>query len=153
MKIDEYLSNLCKHVGLTEDQFSVEVDAEDEERISVHIKLPEEESGLFIGHHGETLQSLQLITRISFFDDLDGKFLSLNVNDYREQRRDQLVERVENAARQVLETGEPYTFPYLNSRDRFVVHSTLGENEEFSGLVSESDGEGRERYLSIRLKD
>jgi len=151
MKVEDYLNNLCKHLGLTDDQFSVEIE-ETDDVLSAKIVLPEEESGLFIGYHGETLQAIQRMIRVSFYDELGEKRFQLNVNDYREQRQDKLEERVEKIARRVLETGESYTFPYLSSHDRFLIHTILSAEEEFSELVSESSGEGRERLLTIKLK-
>ncbi|MBU2543353.1 KH domain-containing protein [Patescibacteria group bacterium] len=151
MTIKEYLIKLCKHVGLTEEQFSIELE-ETDEITSAKLVLPEEESGLFIGYHGETLQALQRLIRVSFFDQLEKKIFKLNVNDYREQQEEQLREKVINIAQKVLETGEAYTFSFLPAHDRFLVHTILSSRENFSGLISESAGEGRDRYLTIRLK-
>lgn len=152
MTIQDYLTRLCQHVGLTDDQFTIEV-VEDETQTQATLKLPEEESGLFIGYHGETLQSIQRLVRISFYEELQNKLFKLNVNNYREQRQDQLEEKVMDIAQRIIETGDPYTFPYLTAQDRFVIHSTLSQHEEFSGLMSESEGDGKQRYLTIRLKD
>lgn len=152
MTIEEYLNNLCKHTGLTEGEFSVSVE-EGDDLINATIKLPESESGLFIGYHGENLQSLQRLIRVSFYEELEGKIFKLNVNDYREQRQEQLEENVVSIARRVLETGEPYTFSYLTAHDRYIVHSTLGSLEEFSRLTSESEGEGKYRYLTIKIRE
>jgi spoIIIJ-associated protein len=151
MKIEEYLINLCKHVGLTEDQFKIELE-ESDESISAKVVLPEDESGLFIGYHGETLQAIQRMVRISFYEELGEKRFKLNVNDYREQRKSQLEERIANIAQRVLETKESYAFSYLSAHDRFLVHTILAEDSRFSDLVSESEGEGRNRCLTIRLK-
>jgi spoIIIJ-associated protein len=151
MTIQDYLSRLCQHVGLADDQFTIEI-SDTEEVLEATIQLPESESGLFIGYHGETLQSLQRLVRITFYDELQDKIFKLNINNYREQRQDQLEEKVVGIAQRVIETGEPYTFPYLTAHDRFIVHTALSSSEEFSGLVSESEGEGNERYLTIRLK-
>jgi spoIIIJ-associated protein len=151
MKIEDYLIKLCKHVGLTEDQFTVEID-DGEEMMSAKISLPEEESGLFIGYHGETLQAIQRMIRISFFDLLKDKGFQLNVNDYREQREEQLTERVKEIAGRVLETGESYTFSYLTAQDRYLIHTILSDNEELAGLTSKSEGEGKQRYLTIFVK-
>jgi len=151
MKIEEYLTNLCKHVGLTDDQFKIELEEADE-LISAKVVLPEEESGLFIGYHGETLQAIQRMVRISFYDELGEKRFKLNVNDYREQRQSQLEDRIVKIAQRVLETGESYTLSYLSAHDRFLTHTILSEDDRFSDLVSESEGEGRDRYLTIRLK-
>lgn len=151
MKIEEYLTNLCKHVGLTDDQFQIELE-EGDESISAKVVLPEEESGLFIGYHGETLQAIQRMVRISFYDELGEKRFKLNVNDYREQRQGQLEERIIKVAQQVLEAGESYTFPYLSAHDRFLIHTILSGDERFSDLASKSEGEGRDRLLTIHLK-
>lgn len=148
-KIEEYLANLCQHLGLSAEQFEIEFE-ENDEMITAKLVLPEEESGLFIGFHGETLQALQRLIRISFYEELTEKRFKLNVNDYREQRQDQLLERLEKIVDQVLETGESYTFPHLSSHDRFVIHKEISEN--FTELTSESSGEGRGRQLTVSLK-
>lgn len=152
MTIQEYLIKLCHHVGLTEDEFSVEI-KEDDELIAVRLELPENESGLFIGYHGETLQSIQRVVRVSFYDEIGDKLFKLNVNDYRQQREEYLVEKTIKIAQRVQETGEPYTFPYLTTYDRYLVHSTISDNSDLSDVVSESEGEGRYRYLTIRLQE
>lgn len=151
MKIEEYLVNICKHLGLTDDQFQIEIE-EIDEAINAKVVLPEEESGLFIGYHGETLQAIQRMVRISFYDELGEKRFKLNVNDYREQRQDQLKERIVEIAQRVLNTGESYTFSYLSAHDRFLTHAILSEDERFVDLESKSEGEGRDRYLSIQFK-
>jgi spoIIIJ-associated protein len=151
MKIEEYLVNVCQHLGLTDEQFKIEIEVTDES-IAAKIVLPEEESGLFIGYHGETLQAIQRMVRISFYEELGEKRFKLNVNDYREQRQDQLKERVTGIAQRVLDTGESYVFSYLSAHDRFLTHSLLSEDERFATLESKSEGEGRDRYLTIQLK-
>ena len=152
MELKTYLTKLCKHVGLLDEQFSVELTEEDD-LIKAKLVLPEEESGLFIGYHGETLQAIQRVTRVSFYDELEGKIFKLNVNDYREQRQEQLVDKVEAVALRVQESGEPYTFSYLTANDRYLIHTTLSEDERFSDLLSESSGEGKHRYLTIRTQE
>lgn len=154
MELKTYLTKLCKHVGLLEEQFSIELaEVEEDDLIKAKLVLPEEESGLFIGYHGETLQAIQRVARVSFYDELEGKIFKLNVNDYREQRQEQLSRKVSRVAQRVQESGEAYTFSYLTANDRYLVHTTLGEDERFSDLVSESSGEGKHRYLTIRPQD
>lgn len=153
MTITDYLQKLCQHCGVDPSHIQITLE-ETDTHIKAHIELPEEESGLFIGYHGETLDSVQRMVRLTFREELEAqdKRFILNVNQYREQRQDQLAERVITIAQRVLETGESYTFNYLPSHDRFLVHTTLSENSEFAELESVSEGEGRERYLTIRLK-
>lgn len=152
MTIQTYLTNLCQHCGFEADSVTLTLDEQDD-RITVMIEVPEEESGLLIGFHGETLSALQRLTRVVFQEELGEKRLVININNYREQREDKVQELAHRAARKVLETGRPYTFSYLPANERFIVHTTLSQEPEFESLESVSEGEGRDRVLSIRLKN
>lgn len=151
--IDTFLSQLCEHCGLTADQFSVSLE-ETEGRILVQLNVPDEDSGLFIGHHGDTLESLQRVLRIIFQkEDADPRIL-LNVNDYRQKREEKLRETTRLVAQRVLETGEEHTFrTYFSAHERFIIHTTLGEDPQFAELESVSAGEGKDRRLSIQFKN
>jgi spoIIIJ-associated protein len=151
MTIQTYLLNMCKHCGIEADTLEVEV-AEEEGFIRAQINVPEEESGLLIGFHGETLSSIQRLTRVVFQSEVGDRRLSVNVNNYREQREDKLKDITHRGAMHVLETGEPYEFAFLPANERFIIHSTISENPDFSELESVSEGEGRDRVLVIRLK-
>lgn len=151
MTIQHYLTSLCKHSGIDEEQVTISVQDEDD-RVIVHIELPVDDSGLFIGFHGETLDSLQRMIRVIFHEEYAEKKLILNVNDYREQRQDKIKDMVINVAQRVVETGNPYTFSYLSPYERFTVHTTLSEMPEFATLESVSEGEGNRRVLTIRVK-
>lgn len=147
MTVQDYLTKLCLHSGLAEDSFTITAEEEGEELI-ITLQLPETESGLFIGYHGETLESIQRLIRISLNEELGEKRFRLNVNQYRQQRQDQLIEKVVQIAEQIKETGESYTFPYLPAHDRFIIHSAI--SEKFPELESVSEGEGKYRVLTIR---
>lgn len=151
MTIQTYLTNICQHSGIDPDHLNIELD-ETEEAVNVAITVPMEDSGLLIGFHGETLSALQRLTRVVFQDELTDKRLSININNYREQRADKLKQIATRAAQRVLETGQAYTFSYLPANERFVIHSTISEDPEFSSLESISEGEGTHRVLTIRPK-
>lgn len=151
MTIQSFLVNVCQHSGIDAENLEVEVNDEGE-TIQATIKVPQEESGLLIGFHGDTLAAIQRLTRVIFQEELQDKRLVVNVNEYREQRSDRLKQMAEKAAEQVLETGRPYRFANLPSHERFVIHSTIGDNPDYAGLESVSEGEGRDRVLIIRPK-
>jgi spoIIIJ-associated protein len=153
MTIQHFISNLCKHSGVAEEDIQVEV-VEDEalNQTVVNVSLPEDESGLFIGHHGETLSAIQRLARLIFQDQLGDKRLFVNVNQYREQRAEKLKSRALMAAEKVLATGREYVFEGLSSAERFVIHTAIGENPDFAQLETISEGEGRGRVLVLRLK-
>ena len=152
MTIQEFIEHLCRHSGVEAEQLTVSVDDSTADAIVVHIEVPAEESGLLIGFHGETLTAIQRITRVIFQEELGEKRLVVNINEYREQRAEKLTEMAERAALQVRETGRPYRFSYLPANERFVIHSALSENPDFSDVESVSEGEGRARTLIVRLK-
>lgn len=151
MTIQNYLTNICQHSGIDADHLEIEM-IEDDQAVTAAITVPQEDSGLLIGFHGETLSAIQRLTRVVFQDELAERRLIININNYREQRAEKLQQIAIRAAERVLETGRPYTFSYLPANERFVIHSTISEDSAFSELESVSEGEGSRRVLTIRLK-
>lgn len=153
MTIDTFISQLAEHCGVSPEDVTVNIREEDE-YVKVGLELPEEDSGRFIGFHGETLESLQRITRIIFQDEYDDKKIVLNVNQYRQDRADRLQEITESVAQRVLESGNPYTFQsFMPAHERYIVHTTLSEMPDADQLESVSEGEGKNRRLTIRKKN
>lgn len=148
MTVSDFMTRLLAHLGV--DDSEVEV-TEDDQFIQVQIKVSEEESGLLIGYHGETLAALQKMAQISQRDTSEKKII-INVNDYKQHREEQLKEMTLRIAQKVLETKQSYIFPFLPANERLVVHSIISESPEFSELESVSFGEGNNRRLEIRLK-
>lgn len=153
MTIEEYLQRLLNLSGVDE----VEISSKTEDNhMLVHLTIPELDAGRVIGHRGETLAALQRVVRIVFYDELVDTKLVLDINDYRQQRTEQLLNMARNAAEQVLESGQEYVFPYLPSYERFIIHSAVsdsssdGKESEFKGLETFSEGEGRNRRLVLR---
>jgi len=151
MTIQNYLMNLCQHCGIDSEVLEVTIDEADD-RIEAKITVPEEDSGLLIGFHGETLSSMQRLARVVFQEELQDKRLVLNINNYREQRAEKLQDMARSGAYRVIETGQQHIFSYLPANERYVIHTTLADDAEFSQVESVSEGEGRERVLIIRLK-
>lgn len=117
----------------------------------VNLKIETEESGILIGYHGETLYSLQLIIGLIAFRKLGAwTRLVLEIGDYRKRRETQLVLMAKNLAQGVKQTGQPATMPYLTSGERRSVHLALADELD---VVSESEGEGDNRCLIIKLRN
>lgn len=153
MEVKTFLTQLCEHCGLSEEEVEVSVEEKDD-KVVVNINIPEEDSGIFIGHHGDSIDSIQRIMRIVFQDEFEDKRVVLNINDYREKREDRLKDLTYSVANKVLDTGEKHVFnSFLPAHERFIIHSTLSEEKEFDQLESVSEGIGRNRKLIIRLKN
>jgi len=151
MKIDTYLTNLVQHLGLEEDTFEIKIE-ETDDGVSINLQIPQEEIGLFVGYKAEVINSIQRMLRIIFSKDYDDKRISFNINDYRENRLNQLKERVAEICEKLGEDGGEYIFPPLSSFERFNIHSLISENENFAEFESFSEGEGLDRRLIIKKK-
>ncbi|QQG41907.1 MAG: KH domain-containing protein [Candidatus Woesebacteria bacterium] len=109
-----------------------------------------DETGLLIGKKGETLDSIQTILGITL-KQATGEWnrVVVNVGDYREKEEDYLKSLAESTAQRAKETGEPQSLYNLKPWQRRVVHMHLAEKAD---IVSESMGEGEERYLVVKAK-
>ena len=150
MKIQEYLEKLIKHLGV-DDEFEI-VLQETDNRLKVIISVPSEEAALLIGNYGETLEAIELLTKLSFKDDYKDKRIMLDINDYRGATENKLREEALELAHRVIETGETEELSGLNSYERYLIHSTIVEQEGLEGVESVSEDRDGERVLLIRLK-
>ena len=156
MKIDSFITQLCEHCGIEAEDITVTLENLDSQ-IVVTIAVPEEDSGIFIGHHGEGVDAIQRIVRIIFQDrenpEVDKK-ITVNINGYREKREERLKDLTYAIGNKVLDTKQPYTFSsYLPAHERFIIHSTLSDEAGFSELESVSEGSGKSRKLTIKIKE
>jgi len=73
-----------------------------------------------------------------------------DINNYRRERENLLVELARAAARKVIATKEEISLPAMNSYERRIVHMELAAHPE---VVTESYGSGRERFVIVKLVD
>ncbi|MBM3283102.1 KH domain-containing protein [Candidatus Gottesmanbacteria bacterium] len=109
-----------------------------------------QESGLLIGRHGETLNSLQLILGVILYKKLKSWVrVVLDVGNYRQAREEDIKEMVNRIASEVDATGKPVILPYLSPLERRIVHLMLSDHQK---VTSESSGEGRNRRITLKLR-
>jgi spoIIIJ-associated protein len=72
--------------------------------------------------------------------------VNVDVADYKKQHNSRIAEQAEEWAKKVLASGQPMNLRPMNPAERRVVHKVIGE---YSELRSESEGEGRERYVVL----
>ncbi|MDY5585568.1 MAG: R3H domain-containing nucleic acid-binding protein [Arcanobacterium sp.] len=103
-----------------------------------------------IGKRGETLDSLQELTRLAVQTQTGTRSrLLLDLLGYRDGHRAKIREIAERAVQKVLESGESYALRPMNPFERKVVHDVVAAN----GLSSDSSGIGPERHVVISLRD
>ena len=133
---------------LLEIQGDFEVEQAEE---SVEINLNTEDSGIVIGYHGDTLESLQLVLSLVLAKKLgEFKRVSIEVGEYKKKREEWLKSlALETKERVVSENKEIYLSD-LKSWERRVVHMLLQNDQE---VVSESVGEEKDRVLVVKPKN
>jgi spoIIIJ-associated protein len=109
-----------------------------------------DETGLLIGKKGETLLSIQTLLSV-LFKQKTGEWnrVVANVGDYREKEESYLKSLATTTASRAKETGQPQSLYNLKAWQRRVVHLALSEDKD---IVTESQGEGEDRYLVIKSK-
>lgn len=151
MDVQQFVQKILEHAGVNQAEVAL---AESEKEIVVSIKVSEEEAGLLVGRHGETLAAVQRLARVLYGQNNAEKRLVVDINDYRAKRLDNIRSLLITVADKVLETGQPTTLnTYLSPSERFFVHSTLGEDPKYVELESFSIGEDRGRRIVIQPKE
>lgn len=113
----------------------------------------EDNYSLLIGRRGETLDSIQYLTRLAANRGKeDGKSvrISINVGDYREKRERTLKDIARKNGRRVRKYGRSMTLNPMNPSERRIIHTTVAEME---GLQSYSVGSDSERRVVIALAE
>src|SRR3989344_913449 len=114
----------------------------------VQLQLSPSDSGILIGYHAETLNHFQLILSLIVHQQLKSWYrLTVNINDYRQNREATLTEMAHNAAERVRLTNKEVVMPYLDSFERRFIRLALSQEPD---LETVSLGEGRDRRLVIR---
>lgn len=148
-QIDQVKSEAEKIVGELGVEATVSVSYEEADRVfSCQIDSPH--AAVLIGFHGETLHCLQLILSFVVHKIFDEWIrVVVNVGDYRQKREEQLQKLALNLAMKAKFSGETQTIPNLSAIERRIVHLVLVEHPD---VVSQSEGEGRNRILTIKPK-
>jgi spoIIIJ-associated protein len=139
---EKKVKELFDKLGISE---AFEISEDDE---SINIVIDAEDPGMIIGHHGDTLDSLQrILAMVISRDSGEFKRVSLEVGDYKKNRSDYLRNLAEQTKQKVLTEGREIYLPSLKPWERREVHMFLSEDEE---VITESVGEGKERTLVVK---
>ena len=144
-KVQKLVENVLSLLDLSPDQFSVEVNEDDSVKVS--IQLPEDQTGIYIGHHGEGLSALQLLLSLMISQRTTKWYrVTVNINDYQERREDSLRNLAETAAEKAIALNQEVVLGNLSSYERRIVHLHL---EQHGGVTTESRGQEPLRQLLV----
>jgi spoIIIJ-associated protein len=107
----------------------------------------DEDMGLLIGRHGQTLEAIQELARVAIGQrtGLPARVV-VDIEDYRKRQIERLSARVREIALRVARTGRSETLEPMNPFLRKMVHTAVAEVD---GVDSSSEGEGAERRVVI----
>jgi len=106
-----------------------------------------QDSNLRVISEPETVEALQELTRLAVQVKTNAfSRLILDVGGSRQARVDELTRIVTKLIAKVKDNGEAIPMKPMSSYERKIVHDIISE----AGLVSESEGEGRDRHIVIK---
>lgn len=142
-KVQSLAQSLIEHMGIDGQVHAVKADDE-----TINIAIETEDTGLLIGYHGETINAVQRVLSMMVFKQLgDWVRVVTNVGDYREKREETVKSLALRIAQEVALTKRPVPLPFLVPFERRIVHMILADHPD---VVSESEGEGRERRIIVK---
>jgi spoIIIJ-associated protein len=117
------------------------------------INITGEESSALIGHHGDTLDSLQYLTNLAANrreEDEEGNYtrITVDVENYRAKREDTLRRLARRMADKALKYHKSVTLEPMNSYERRIIHSEI---QGISGVTTNSIGSDNNRRVVISL--
>jgi spoIIIJ-associated protein len=143
----DFLEGLLTRMGLTA---GVELNFEDG---TMYVDIlgtdpDDEDMGLLIGRHGQTLEALQELTRMAVIHRTGLRSrVVVDVEDYKKRQRDRLEARAREIAKRVARSGQEEELEPMNPYERKLVHDVVAAVE---GATSSSRGEEPERFVVIQ---
>lgn len=141
-RVGALVERIVKGIGL-EGELDV---AQDEETITVTVSG--DGMGLFIGHHGQTIEAVQhLALRAALGDGSGPRYrVVVDADGYRERRRLALEGQADDAADEAARFGRPVALDAMSASERRIVHEHLRDRD---GIETHSEGEEPARHLVI----
>lgn len=116
----------------------------------VRIKLESDMAAKLIGKRGVTLNALQEIAQ-NYFNSIYKSYgaIIIDVENYREKRKETLQDLAFNMSRKVVRTNEPVRMEPMPSFERKIMHNVLTDIEN---IETYSEGAEPNRYIVIEKK-
>ena len=145
----DFIRNLIKGMGI---EATVEMTEDGENKL---IRVLGESAGVLIGHHGDTLDSLQYLANLAANKKVAGEKrefcrITVDVENYRGKREETLRALARNKAEKVLRYKKSQTLEPMNPYERRIIHS---EVQKIEGVSTNSIGSENNRRVVLYLED
>ena len=154
-QLNTFLGGVVKNAGLKL-KYRITVDppvAEDRdwERPEILVEFAGPDSSLLLERGAELLRSMELLAmEMLRLPGNEHEKVSFDCMGHRKARLEELRLSARVAADKVRQTGTPYHFAPMSSRERRILHLALRDEHD---LRTESDGEGLRRSVVLYPKD
>jgi len=143
-KIESFLREVTSKIN-NQVNFNIETSEK-----NIYVKIEGELLGYLIGYRGETLNALQIIlSRIANKDYTTTAKVILDINNYRNKRKEILEELAVKVSKKVLRTGKSETLDPMPAYERKIIHDKLQENNQ---IITHSVGDEPYRKVVISKK-
>lgn len=148
-ELEKLITTLLQHLEIKPEK--IEIQNPETDTIQANLTLSDQDTGMLIGHHGDTISALQLLLGLILYKQ-SGSWtrLIVDIGDYRAKRTASLEKLAQDTAQRVKFSNEPIALFNLNPFERRAIHIYL---EGHPDVATESDGEGRNRHLIIKPKN
>lgn len=134
--------------------FEAQVTAYADDPTHLLLQIQIADPGALIGREARVLDALQyMLNRILFARLPDAPHCTVDVNLYRERRRDRLLRWVNDALSGIEETGRPRALPPLRAFERKIVHQLVAAHPGYRTESEPTAEEGLKTVLIFRADD
>lgn len=126
--VKDVISDITSHLGL-----EITSNIEDTNE-ALKVNLDGENLGLVIGYKGETLDALQLLTNVIVNKNGEYKRIEIDAQNYREKRKETLVNLAHKKARDVVKYGKNITLEPMSPYERRIIHTALQDDAKVTTI-------------------
>ncbi|GAB4115482.1 MAG: protein jag [Candidatus Caldatribacteriota bacterium] len=130
-----------------------EAKEEDNQKNILYFNIRTSNPGILIGHHGHTLDALQHLINIIINKEIkteEKKQIVIDVENYREKRKETIKKYALEKAEVVKRTGKRFPLNFMNSAERKMVHLALQDNPL---VITYSEGDEPYRRVVIAPRE
>lgn len=145
-EVKELVDKLISLMGLELDTFV------EERENDFFVNVTGDDSAIFIGKHGESIEEFQTIVNYIYNKDKprdEAKRITVDSNRYAERRTETLTNLAKRTAGKVIREHKDFKFEAMNAYERRIIHSALANHDK---VITESYGNEPNRCVVVKLK-
>ncbi len=124
--------------------------ADDQESVSIWVAITGQDASRLLAHQAESLEALQLVVQNMWAHKTKSSArITLDADQYKANRERRLKQMATRLAERVVSAGRSITLEPMPPAERRLIHLALRDHPH---VYTESEGEGNQRRVVIRLK-